>query len=801
MKSKQDQKNSAPGKPGLAPRWTSSAKVGVGTAAGPACRLWFTISHGIVDEVYYPDVDLAEIRDFGLLVTDGSDFFSEEKRDTVHAVAPLAQGVPGYRLTNICKEGRYRIEKTILVDPLRETLLQEIKFEALRGALADYRLYALVAPHINDRGAGNDSWLGDYKGIPMLFAQRGDVAVALACSAPFPGRSCGYVGISDGWTDLNEHKLMTWFYDNANDGNVALTAEIDLLACNGEMHLALGFGESPAGAAQRARATLLEKPGSSTARYIEGWQEEQKKFLELGGGEHNGFDPYRASTAVLRTHESKRFAGGMIASLSIPWGADKGDKDTSGYHVVWPRDLVQSAEALLAAGDVDAARRTLFYLMCTQDRDGHWPQNMWLQGTPHWDGIQMDATAGVILLAGLLRRTGNLSLWGVWPTIRSAAEYLVKHGPESEQDRWEENAGYSTYTMAVEVAALLEAADFADVAHEPKLAQYLRETADTWNANVDQWTYAKGTELANMYGVDGYYVRIAPSEVLSTGSVLDVSLKIRNQPPEKNTLPASAMVSPDALALVRFGLRAANDPRIANTARVIDATLKTEASTGPVWHRYTQDGYGETEDGGPFRKEGIGRGWPLLGGERGHYELAKGNREEASRLLSVMAKQTSAGALIPEQVWDAADIPARELFNGHPSGSGMPLVWAHAEYVKLARSLKDQAVFDMPPQPVQRYQVQKTRAIISAWRFNHMPKYLLEGTNLRIQVLVSALVRWSVDGWKTAQDAITIDSGLGLQYVDLPTNNLPVGATVAFTFFWPAAKKWEETNWEVTVRA
>ena len=799
MSSGQTSGQVAPGHPGITARWTSSSKSGVGTAVSRQSRLWFTISHGIINEIYYPNIDRADTRDFELLVTDGSSFFSEEKRHTEHKIEPLAQGVPAYRLTNTCKLNRYRIHKTIASDSLREVLLQRIRFEPLQGSLKDYRLYVLLAPHVNDQGQGNDGWLGDYKSIPMLFAQRDGVALALACSTSFLGRSCGYVGRSDGWADISEHKRMTWFYPRAVDGNIALTAEIDLQACSGDFSLALGFGETPSEAGQRARATLLEKSDCVVKRYVDGWQRVQNSCLDLGKAQQNGFDPYRVSTAVLRTHESKRFPGGMIASLSIPWGASKGDHDVAGYHVVWPRDLVQAAGGLLAAGDPDSARRTLSYLMSTQSADGHWPQNMWLDGTPYWNGIQMDGTGFVILLADELRRAGELRAVDPWPTVRAAAEFLVKHGPESEQDRWEENSGYSTYTMAVEIAALLAAADFADEAKEGKVATYLRQTADTWNSDIDQWTYAIGTQLAHNAGVHGYYVRMAPPEVLRTGSVRDVSLKIKNQPADKGTLSASAVVSPDALGLVRYGLRAADDPRIVNTVKVIDDTLKAEVSTGPVWHRYTMDGYGETKDGGPFLHAGIGRGWPLLAGERAHYELARGNRAEANRLLGVMAKQTSPGGLIPEQVWDAADIPQRELFNGHPSGSGMPLVWAHAEYVKLARSLRDGRVFDTPPQTVERYQVQKVASSLSAWRFNHMAKHLLQGTNLRVELLAPAVVHWSVDNWKTAADVKTADSGLGLQCADLPTNKLPIEGRVTFTLFWPDAGKWEGTNWEVVV--
>jgi glucoamylase len=789
----------APGHPGIPARWASSSKSGVGTAVSEQSRLWFTVSHGIVNEVYYPDLDQADTRDFGLLVTGEDGFFSEEKRDTDHALAPFAQGVPGYRLTNTCQRKRYAIEKTVVTDTQREVLLQEIHFKALQGGLDQYHVYVLLAPHVHDQGQGNDGWLGDYKGVPMLFAQRGDICLALACSIPFLGRSCGYVGTSDGWTDIHEHRRMTWFYTRAMDGNIALTAEIDLRGCGGDFRLALGFGNCAAEAGQRVRATLHRTTGDLVKCYAEGWRQVQSSLLDLGGTTHQGFDPYRVSTAVLRTHESKRFPGGMIASLSIPWGASKGDRDVTGYHVVWPRDLVQSAGGLLAAGDPGSARRTLSYLMSTQELDGHWPQNMWLDGTRCWNGIQMDGTGFVILLADLLRRAGELSALDPWPTVRAAAGFLVRHGPGSEQDRWEENAGYSTYTMAVEVAALLAAADFADTAGEANAGEFLRQTADTWNANIDQWTYAAGTPLARENGVPGYYVRLAPPHVLETGSILNVRLKLKNRPAGEAPPPAASVVSPDALGLVRFGLRAANDPRILATVKVIDATLKTEVATGPVWHRYTMDGYGETSDGGPFLGVGTGRGWPLLSGERAHFEIARGDDAEASRLLAIMAKQTSAGGLIPEQIWDAPDIAQRELFNGHPSGSGMPLVWAHGEYVKLARSLRDHHVFDTPPQTVKRYQSAPAEALLTIWRFNHVAKHLVQGTSLRIALLAPAMVRWSADQWKTVHDAHTADSALGLHYTDLPTQKLAAGATVAFTFYWIHADKWEGANWEVAV--
>ena len=790
----------APGRPGIPPRWTSSAKSGVGTAAGAESRVWFTISHGIVNEVYYPHLDQANTRDLGLLVADGADFFSEEKRHTRQEIRPLAQGVPGFRLTNTCTQGRYRILKTLFTDPRQDVLIQRVQFQALQGPLSQYGVYALLAPHIGNRGYGNSGWTGEYKGIPMLFAERDGTALALASAPPFPAMSCGYVGMSDGWQDVRTHKRMAWRYAQAKDGNIALTGALDLLAAEGRCVLVLAFGRNAAEAGLRARAVLEQDVDGILKEYVRGWQEVQSRCLDLGTVGDTGFDLYRVSTAVLKTHASKRLSGGMIASLSIPWGSAKGDDDLGGYHLAWPRDLVESAGGLLAAGDVASGRATLFYLMCTQEADGHWPQNMWMDGSPYWPGIQMDEAAFPILLADALRRMTALNGLDPWPMVRRAAGFLLRNGPVTPQDRWEEDGGYSPFTLAVEVAALLAAGDFAEEAGEPATAAYLRETADVWNEGIERWTYVTGTALARQVGVEGYYVRIAPPELADAASPARGFVPIKNRPPGESSAPLDLIVSPDALALVRFGLRAPEDPRILNTIKVIDATLKTDTATGPVWHRYNRDGYGEHEDGGPFDGTGIGRGWPLLAGERAHYELARGNREEAGRLLRVMAAQSSPGGLIPEQVWDAADLPERELWNGRPSGSAMPLVWAHAEYVKLLRSLRDGQLFDRPPQPVQRYLGQRVSSPLALWRLNHKCRRMPAGKRLRLELPESALVHWSGDGWRSSQDTATRDTGLGLQLAELATEALPPGGRVIFTLRWSTGQRWEGTDYEVFVQ-
>ncbi len=796
------QNNYAPGWPGSPARWTSSAKSGVGTSLSNASCVWFTVSHGILNEIYYPRVDQACTRDLGLIITDGRDFFSEEKRHASSTVTSLAEGVPAYHLENTSREGRYRVEKDIITDPRRDVVLQQTRFIALQGERNDYHLYVLLAPHIGNHGAGNTAWVGDYKGVPMLFAERDGSALALACSAAWLKCSVGFVGVSDGWQDIMHHKIMTWEYRRAENGNVAVAGEVDLASSNDSFLLALGFGSSAAEAGNRALASLYDGFESAKKTYVQEWQAWQQILPIMDEGKRDVLDLFRASTAVLRTHEAKNFSGGLIASLSIPWGFSKGDNDLGGYHLVWPRDLVESAGGLLAAGARQEVLRVLRYLQVTQEADGYWPQNMWLNGMPYWSGIQMDETAFPILLVDLARREKALDkgdLATLWPMVRKAASFIVRNGPVTQQDRWEEDAGYSPFTLAVEIGALLASADFAETNHEPGVAAYLRETADAWNANIERWVYVTGTELAKRAGVDGYYVRIAPLDKADAASPKTGFVPIKNRPVGQSVEPAVYIISPDALALVRFGLRAADDPRIVNTVKIIDALLKVETPHGPAWHRYNDDGYGEHADGSPFNGTGIGRAWPLLTGERAHYELAVGRHDRAEQLLHTLEAFANEGGMLPEQIWSAPDIPEKELFFGRPSGSAMPLVWAHSEYVKLRRSLRDGRVFDTPPQTVQRYQVEKVGSSYAIWRFNHKCRIISPGKTLRLELLARATVHWSDDNWHTTHDTPTKETGLGVHCADLSTNLISSGGIVKFTFYWNAAGKWENTDFAVTI--
>jgi glucoamylase len=752
----------APGKPGQKARWSSGAKTAVGTGVSLENHLWFTLGQGTINEIYFPDVDLASTRSIRFLVTDENGMYCDEEL-IEHLVEAVEDGVPAYVTTTSSKETRFSLKKEITIDGKHDVLLVRVTFQD-----PAQRLFLRVDPQIEDQGQGNCAHIGEYKGISMLFGHRDRGALAAAASVPYLGSSCGYVGRSDSIEDLKQHGRLITSYNEAPEGNVALTAEIDWKQGEGCFVLAVGFGENCAAAAQVVRAGLLQDFEVVQRRYVAGWKKRQAEHLALEDLGGNGLDMYRVSVAVLESHQSKRYPG-SVASLSIPWGFARGDADVIGYHVVWPRDLVEQAFGKLACGDVDGAKSSLFYLAATQEADGHWSQNFWLDGTPHWKAVQMDSTALPLLLACRLWQAGELGEFDEWPTLRKATEYLLRNGPCSEQDRWEEVPGYAVFTMAAEVAAVLSVAGVAIAKGKHEEAELLHEIADAWNEAIDEYTYVTDTTLSRKYDVAGYYWRPLKS----------LSLKLVNNAFGNRRHLAVDIVSPDALMLVRMGLRRPDDPRIVNTVKVLDGELKQEMATGPGWIRSSFDGYGEKAGGAPFEKHGIGRCWPLLAGERGHYAVAADDREMALKMLRTMARQTSSCGMLPEQVWNAEDIPERELFNGKPTGSGMPLAWAHAEYVKLLRSLQEGFVWDMPSATRSRYLEQGTRSAITIWTPKENRTWICTGKKLQVMMECAGVVRWA--GPDQARGEIALQRrALGFFTAVLPTENFSAGSRVEF---------------------
>jgi glucoamylase len=762
----------ARGRPGVKPHWASGAKTIVGTSVQPESRIWYTIINGTLSEIYHPDVDQANTRTVRFVVVGDDGFFSDEIWDADYKVEWVETGAPACRIESHSKSGAYELTKEIVPDPMRDTLLMRCSFRP--GSEKELKLYLLVDPHVGDRGANNEAWAGEYKGQPMVFARRESLCLAVSSSPPSPKMCVGYVGVSDGLTALQRGEPLP-DANYAPDGNVGMMMEIDYRAGGGSFVVALAGGADAAEAALQARAGLLEDFDRTRELFLQQWRERQAQYRSIADLSGSALDMYRVSTAVLETHQSKRFPGGFVAGLSVPWGFARGDKDIGGYHVLWPRDMVQTAMGKLASGDVHCARSTLFYLACTQNADGGWSQNMWLDGTPHWESIQMDAIALPILLADKLRREGELGNFQPNKVVHHALCFLLRHGPVTQQDRWETTPGYSPNTMAAEVAALLAAAEFVESEGEADRAEFLRDTADAWNDAIDELTYVEGTPLALRYGVRGYYMRIAPPGRIQAREIGHLRVRMPNISGPRSRR-AIDIISPGALSLVRMGLRAPDDPHIVDTVKLVDATLRVETKTGPGWRRSTDDGYGEKADGRPFDKQGIGRCWPLLAGERAHYELAAGHRDAALELLKTMARQTSECGMIPEQVWDAEDIPERFLSNGHPTGSGMPLVWAHAEYIKLLRSLHEDAVWDRIPQTEERYLRHGRTANFQIWTPEQRRGWLTLAKDLRIDLSVPAKLSWSSGRWNG--QARTTDSGFGLHTAKLPAHELSPGAVL-----------------------
>jgi glucoamylase len=423
---------------------------------------------------------------------------------------------------------------------------------------------------------------------------------------------------------------------------------------------------------------------------------------------------------------------------------------------------------------------------------------MWLEGSSYWQGHQTDQTALPIVLLNKCNQHSVLEkdrLARYWPGIKKALHYLLLNGPYTNQDRWEEQKGFTPFTLAAVIAGLLAGAEIAELNSDPRLAEYCRQMADSWNDRIEHWTYVTGTPLARACGVDGYYIRINPYFDVAAADLGDRCINLKNHNGGSGETRLTELISVDALALVRFGLRDANDPRILNTIKVIDARLKVETPAGPCWHRYTNDGYGEDKDGNGYAGAGIGRAWPLLTGERAHYEIAAGHKEEAIRLLKAMDEFSNNG-LLSEQVWDSDDIPDKELFRGKHSGSALPLTWAHAEYIKLCASIRDNVIFDMPEETRKRYLVNQQPSVYQIWRFISQSKSLSPGKTLRIEVMADAVVHWTDDGWTTIRETVTEQKAPGLFVADIPSDN-DRGETLIFTFFWKEAGRWENQNYSV----
>lgn len=693
------------GRPGACPTWTDAALTLLGTAQNRRSHLWFTGSQGIITQVFYPSVDTAATVDWQFLVGDAAQtWVDEEKRDTLSQVQLQHPRSLAWRVENTAKNGRYKIEKTVFTDPNADALILQVTLTALEGKLGDFRLYTLYHPAIDNQGWATTGYRASPAGIPILVAKNPDSgnASALVSSLPFqPNKlSSGYVGQSDGWQDLlggSADHQMNWTFDRATQGNIAQMAEFDLSSYaeqqSVQFHLVLGFGHTDRQAITTATRTLQADLAQVFQTYNAQWQHYTDRLDDQGG---TADDLYYLAAMVLKASQDKE-SGAMVAGLGHPWGDEAPGADClfsiralwrqGGYHVVWARDLYKFASALIAAGDRETANAALDWLFnVMQQPDGHFPQNAWVDGTPHWRSIQLDETALPLVLAWKLGQTDAETYQ---QHIQPAADYLVKHGPWTVQERWEENSGYSPSTIAAEIAGLVTAADIARLNGDDESQQRYLETADSWQHQVETWTFTTTGSIQE----GRYFIRIDDNGDPNDGH----SLTIRNG---GGVWDERSIVDMSFLELVRHGVKAADDPHILASLAPIDATIRQIIpDKGEAWFRYNHDGYGETATGENYTGAGVGRLWPLLTGERGHYAIARG--ESAAPYLATLKAFANASGFIPEQVWDL-NPPAGEQ-PGTPTRAMTPLNWAMGEYITLLASQHQGRIVDQPEIVYQRY--------------------------------------------------------------------------------------------------
>jgi glucoamylase len=229
---------------------------------------------------------------------------------------------------------------------------------------------------------------------------------------------------------------------------------------------------------------------------------------------------------------------------------------------------------------------------------------------------------------------------------------------------------------------------------------------------------------------------------------------------------------------------------------VIDAVLKVDTPYGPCWRRYNHDGYGQRADGGAYEGWGTGRAWPLLTGERGHYELAAGR--DVRPYVCAMERFATEAGLLPEQVWDAPDRPEARMFLGRPTGAAMPLMWAHAEYIKLLRSARDCLTFDHIPAVAERYHRRRPERPMEIWTFARRVRTVRRGAVLRVEAQAPFRLHWTDGEWADRRETASTPTVVGVDFVDIPVAPDQRGP-IRFTFFWPDANRWEGHDFQVGV--
>jgi glucoamylase len=658
---------------GVDAHWPSAAKNGFGTSTSLESKVWFTLSNGVMTEVFYPRLDTPNTQSLRFIFCDAG-VCKDEETEMTHSLQVLDERALTFEQKNAT--GNVLIKKTYTADVQRSTVLIEVDTQS---SSSNSTLYVYYDPSLKNSGMHDTAWTSD----GVLLASDDNIASALTVSTGFQEVSNEYAG--DG-NELFRRGYLRKQVRAAN-GNVVQIAQ---LRDHRKFTVALAFAPTPNEAAATARASLEKGFDTCRREYEAGWHAYLSSLKQF---KSNHASQLNMATMVLKGLEDKTYRGAFIASPSTPWGGgpNANEPTVSGYHAVWSRDLYQIATALAAVGDVAAANRALDYLFTVQQRsDGSFPQNSWLDGRPIGRGLQMDEVALPIVLAFQLGRTDRKT----WKRhIKPAADFIVTNGPVTVQDRWEEESGYSPATIAAEIAALVCASDVAIKNRDLTSSRRYLKTADYWEEAIEKWTATS----TGPYHDGHYYLRLT-----ETGDPnKPLAMKINSG---GGTYDQRSIVDTGFLELVRLGIRRPNDPLIRKSVEVVDSTIKLNTPIGPGWYRYNHDAYGERPDGRSYDgSNGVGRLWTLLTGERGEYELALGHKVTAGEMLDAMARFANDGLMIPEQVWDrTADGPVRFSI-GTGTGSATPLAWSMAQFIRLAVNIEHGLNIETPQVLWKRY--------------------------------------------------------------------------------------------------
>jgi glucoamylase len=756
----------APDGPGTTSYLALGRKDCLGTATSSRSRVWYTVADGVLSDVYSPTTDNSNVDTLQYLVTDGSSLTDLQTRDMTYTVRALDWTGMSCQVVATAKSGAYRLITDYVTDPARDSVVMHTTYEPRSAAARFYHVYVRYDATINGVGGGGSENGGansativptggdalvSYSTLGKSSTPQRDYEVplygALVASRPFPASSSGFVGEpSDGLTQLDANRKLGPTYQQALNGNVEQTAEIDT-SHSDSFTLALGYAETEDAAVATAQASARTAFALTYARYALGWARYDSGLRPPAGSfpglnaaqDQEARAQYWISANLIKATEDKEFPGAVASSLADPWGQSTAANTESGglpnvstnYRVIFERDFYETFTGFLADGDIATAQaQTHFIFDRVQLADGSFPRDALVNGQPASDNyvLEPDEQAFPLIMTWQSGLGGDHELYA--DHVLPAADFLVAHGPVYGDERWEDQTGYSPSTIATEIAGLVCAAAIAESNGDPAHAQLFLDTADSWRRQMEGWTVT----TTGPYSSSPYFIRLSKTGDPNAPVVYNLG---------NGSISADQRSVIDAgfLELTRFGELSATDPLIANSLAVVDKVLASQTPSGVGFHRYgtllesvdgqnvpitgSTDGYGDCYAPAPMHCPltgqpwipsfaGTGHLWPLLNGERGEQDLQTGDLDGASTMLLDMANLADGVGMIPEQDWEDPDVPPSPdgtdptvasigFVDGKGTGSAGEITWAEAQFVRLAADIGAGTVLEQPAIVRDRY--------------------------------------------------------------------------------------------------